>query len=214
MERIVYSGGTKMKRFPLVQADLFAANVGTEEQRRLLIEEAWDAHRKNDHALGFSNRGCWRSHFKYKDIDWLIAEIRTLVNEAGKHYQDQDPIYKEKTNFFGAAEVNYWTNINQIGSKNALHDHKLQHYVAVYYLQGTGTGDIVFSNPANLTEGCNPYAPFVSSISCSPDDGDLYVWPAWLPHETEINNSGRHRINIAFNIRFQAPQNIYNEKYY
>jgi uncharacterized protein (TIGR02466 family) len=203
-----------MKRYPIIQADVFAKNVGTEEQRQQLIKEAWDAYYNNDATLGFSNRGCWRSHFKYKDIEWLIAEIRDLVNVAIQHYQDQDPIYKEKTNLFGAADVSYWTNINQIGSKNSLHEHKSYHYVAVYYLQGTSTGDIIFSNPSNLTEGCNPYAPFVSTMAFSPNDGDLYVWPAWLPHETDINNSDRNRISIAFNIRFQAPQNIYNEKYY
>ena len=214
VERFIYFSSATMKRFPIIQADVFAKNVGTPEQRQQLIDEAWAAYNNNDETIGFSNRGCWRSYFKYTNIEWLITEIKQLVNEAGFYYQQHDPIYTDKCQSFGDADISYWTNINQIGSKNALHDHKLYHYVAVYYLQGTGTGDIIFSNPANLNEGCNPYAPFVSPCAFAPNDGDLFVWPAWLPHETEHNHSDRNRINIAFNIRFQAPQSLFNEKYY
>ena len=202
-----------IKRFPIVAADVFAKNVGTYEQRDKLILEAWEHKKNNDLTMGFSNRGCWRSFFKYKDIDWLLDEIRTMVNDAGLYYQQVDPIYKDKAKHFTGCEIKYWTNINDQYSKNSLHEHKLFHYVAVYYLQGAGTGDIIFSNPMNLTEGCNPYAPFVSPISFSPNDGDLFLWPAWLPHETEVNITARHRINIAFNIRFDAPYNIDHETY-
>ena len=198
-----------IKRFPIVAADVFArTNVGTPDQRQQLIDEAMDAFVANDSEMSFSNRDCWRSYFKYKDLSWFMDELKTLVTDAGIHYQSMDPIYKEKTTHFIAPEVKYWTNINKPGSRNSLHDHRLYHYVAVYYLQGTGTGDIVFSNPNNVLEGCNPYAPFVSPIAFSPNDGDLYLWPAWLPHETEVNTSDRHRINIAINIRFTAPGNF------
>lgn len=198
-----------IKKFPIVAADVFArTNVGTSEQRQQLLDEAWTAFMANDSEMSFSNRGCWRSYFKYNNLDWFMDELKLLVNEAGVHYQQMDPIYKEKTTHFIAPEIKYWTNINKPGSRNSLHDHRLYHYVAVYYLQGTGTGDIVFSNPSNVLEGCNPYAPFVSPIAFSPNDGDLYLWPAWLPHETEVNTSDRHRINIAINIRFTAPGNF------
>lgn len=198
-----------IKKFPIVAADVFArTNVGTSEQQQQLLDEAWAAFMANDSEMSFSNRGCWRSYFKYKNLDWFMDELKLLVNEAGVHYQQMDPIYKEKTTHFIAPEIKYWTNINKPGSRNSLHDHRLYHYVAVYYLQGTGTGDIVFSNPSNVLEGCNPYAPFVSPIAFSPNDGDLYLWPAWLPHETEVNTSDRHRINIAINIRFTAPGNF------
>ena len=201
------------RRFPILAADVWAKNIGTSEQRQALIDEAWHHRNQNDQTMGFSNRGCWRSFFKYKDIDWILNEIRDMVTQAGNHYQEHDPIYKEKTRHFLGCEIKYWTNINDQYSKNSLHEHKLYHYVAVYYLQGTGTGDIIFSNPMNLTEGCNPYAPFTSPISFSPNDGDLFVWPAWLPHETEVNLTTRNRINIAFNIRFTAPHNIEYETY-
>lgn len=209
VERIIYLSGRKMKRFPILSADVFyKQNIGTPEQRAQLLKEAWDTHRSNPESISFSNLGCWRSFFEYSDISWLMAEIKDSINVAAGYYIDADPIYKTKTNSFLDAEIKYWTNINNPGSKNNLHEHKLHHYVAVYYVQGRDTGEIIFHNPINLTEGCNPYAPFVSPISFKPNDGDLLVWPAWLPHETEPNKSTRHRINIAFNIRFSCPQHI------
>jgi hypothetical protein len=80
----------------------------------------------------------------------------------------------------------------------------------VYYLQATGTGDIVFYNPNNITDSCNLFAPFTSTIAISPQDGDLLVFPAWLPHEVETNTSDRDRINISMNIRFNPkPEQQY-----
>ena len=195
-----------IKQFPIIRADVFhKSNVGTQEQRQELIAEAWHHFHNNPKTTAFSNKGCWRSNFIYKDIEWLMQEVRAVVTEAGNFYQKTDPIYQKKTKSFQGSEIKYWTNINKPGSRNSLHEHKLWHYVAVYYLQSEGTGDIVFANPMNITEGCNPYAPFVSTMAFSPSSGDLLIWPAWLPHETEVNTSDQHRINIAMNIRFTAP---------
>ena len=190
-----------LKKFPILQADVFVKNVGTPEQRQQLIDEAWSAYNINDETIGVSYSGCWRSYFSYNNLEWLISEVKQAVNESVFYYQQQDPIYTNKCQFFGDAHISYCTNINQIGSKIESHDHKLYQYVAVYYLQGTGTGDIIFSNPA-MTEGCNSYAPFVGPYAFSPNDGDLFIWPAWLPHGTETNRSNRNRINITFDIKY------------
>ncbi|NBP00985.1 MAG: hypothetical protein EBU90_12780 [Proteobacteria bacterium] len=202
-----------IKRFPIISADIFYKNVGTEEKRKDLIQQAWDEFHKNEKTIAWTNKGCWRSTFKYKSLDWLMEEIRIIVNEAGKYYQETDPIYTKKSAMFTGSEIKYWTNINRPLSKNAIHEHKLYHYVAVYYLQAENTGDLTFYNPINLTEACNPTAPFVSTISISPKDGDLLVWPAWVPHEVEMNMSDKHRINIAMNIRFNSPMPYDDENY-
>lgn len=194
-----------IKILPVVHADIFyKANVGSEEQRLDLLNQAWNEYKVNSQTLAWTNRGCWRSNFEYTNIDWLIKEVRGSIAEAGFYYQKLDPIYTKKVSNFTGSKIKYWTNINKPGGKNALHEHKLWHYVAVYYLDAAGTGDIVFYNPSNLTEGCNPFAPFVSPIAFSPKNGDLLVWPAWLPHEVEHNFSDKHRVNIAMNIRFEA----------
>jgi uncharacterized protein (TIGR02466 family) len=214
VERTLHSGGTKMiKRFPIISADIFHKNVGTKAQRDDIIRQAWEERQRNDKTISWTNRGCWRTYLKYENIDWLMTEIRELLTEAGNYYQQVDPIYTRKAKSFTGSQMSYWTNMNSPGGRNAMHDHKLWHYVACYYLQATGTGDIVYFNPMNLTEGCNPYAPFVSPVAISPQDGDLLLWPAWLPHEVETNNSNKERINIAINMRFDAPISLEDVQY-
>jgi hypothetical protein len=198
-----------MKQFKLLSADLFCKNVGTEEQLAQLKEEALFNWNQNQQSMTFSNEGCWRSQFQYKNIEWLIEEIRLLVNASIDYYLQLDPVYPNKVKNYGKPEIKYWTNVNEPGSKNSLHTHSLHHYVACYYIQSEDTGDLVFHNPSNITETCNPHSPFVSRLAFSPKEGDLLVWQGWMPHETEMNLSNKQRINIAFNIRFETPQMIY-----
>ena len=50
-----------------------------------------------------------------------------------------------------------------------------------------------------MTE-CNPSAPFTADIAINPRDGDLLLWPSWVPHEVDTNFSLKERINLAFDI--------------
>ena len=199
-----------MKVLKVLQADAFIKNgIGTDAQRKELIKIAQDVKTKcHDEGLDFSNNGCWRHEFNYPDIVWLMEEIRDSVNNAIDYYIEQDPSYEQKVIAYGPPEVTYWTNINEPGSRNVMHDHRLHHYVAVYYLQGKHTGDITWHNPMNTLESCHPHAPFINKYAYEPEDGDLIIWPAWMPHETETNVSNQQRINIAFNIRFKTPRHL------
>lgn len=200
-----------MKVFKLLSADLFVQpNVGTEEQQKNILDFAYSQKRQNPTEMAFSNYGCWRSEFKYEDIDWLIQNILDVVHEAIKLYEGLDLTYKNKVKHYGLPRINYWTNINEPGAKNVMHCHDLHHYVAVYYIQSKNTGAINFHNPANLLENCHAHSPFVSQMSYEPSNGDLLIWPGWMPHSIDENRSKIDRVNIAFNIRFETPRMIEN----
>lgn len=202
VEWFIHSSSGKMQKFNVIAADLFVENVGTPEQIAELKNEALEQQKLDPTGLAFTNEKCWRSRFKYKNIDWLVQEIGSLVEKAIAHYCEVDPLYKKKVSLYKNPEIDYWTNINEPLSKNSLHNHKTYHYVACYYIQADNTGDLVYHNPTNIMEECNPTSPFVSRVCFSPKSGDLVVWPAWLPHEVETNFSNQQRINIAFNIKF------------
>ena len=122
-----------MKVFKLLSADLFVqSNVGTKEQRKNILDFAYSQKRQNPNGQAFSNYGCWRSEFASEDIDWLIQNILDVVHEAIKLYEVLDLTYKNKVKHYGLPRINYWTNINEPGSKNVMHSHELHHYVAVY----------------------------------------------------------------------------------
>jgi len=44
--------------------------------------------------------------------------------------------------------------------------------------------------------------PGTSRMHYTPKDGDLVMWPSWIPHQVERNESNIQRVCIAFNIRF------------
>ena len=194
----------KVDIFPLHRADLFVKNIGTQEQINDLIEQSfW--HKKNEpYVMRYTNNGCWRSSFKYNNFDWFFDELQDSVDQVMQHYSIDDPTYAKKLKQQGELDLQYWTNINDPGSRNVVHSHQAVQYAAVYYLQAEGTGDLCFYNPANITENCHATAPWVSVMSYTPKNGDLVVFPGWVPHDIEPNTSSKERLSIAFNISFNV----------
>jgi uncharacterized protein (TIGR02466 family) len=187
-------------RVTIFQADIFArSDVGTEAQRKDILNQISKI--KNEPAVGHSNPGCWRSYYKYTDVEWLAQEVADISGELAQHYSETDPTFdnvnKHKKKVF---DINYWTNVNQPGSRNTMHTHFISHFTAVYYLQGTDTGSLRIMNPANMLNCYRPGGPFVRDFYFTPKDGDLIIFPSWIPHEVDVNLSNRERINIAFDI--------------
>ena len=189
----------------LFHADLFVEkNVGTPEQQKK-IKDLLISIPKNDKFknIPLTNQGCIRFDFNLlkNSVDWLAEAKVKLTQKAVNHYVSLDKGYKrelEKTNMGMVYES--WVNINEPNSKNILHAHKDHMFACVYYLQGTDTGAITFQNPGNLLVDCSILSPFVRKLGHTPKDGDLILWPAWVPHEVEVNTSDRQRINITSNI--------------
>ena len=72
----------KMLRYPIIAADLFTVNVGTAEQRKVLLDEALAHRNSGEDNMAFTNEGCWRSQFVYQDIEWLMVHLKELTNAA------------------------------------------------------------------------------------------------------------------------------------
>ena len=191
-----------MKNNPitLFRADLLKNNVGTEEQRQSLIQEILSIKDKNSEGILKSNIDCWRYNNPCKNIDWLMKEILDLLDQMIEFYESKDKIFKSTTKS-KIVKVDYWANVNEPGSRNSIHAHKPSEFSAVYYLQSKNTGTIRFINPSNIMSDCNPGSPFTADIAIEPLDGDLIIWPSWVPHEVETNFSNIQRINLAFDIR-------------
>ena len=182
----------------LFEASLFTkSNVGNNDQLNLLLQEI-NEERKNE-SISDTNDLCWRSAKKYKNTDWLIKNISSLVKEASEYYNLKDQVFKSAFNKDNL-QIYYWTNVNQPYSRNVIHSHKNAVFSGVYYINGTDTGGLRIFNPANVLGDCNAISPFTRDFYFSPKDRDLILWPSWLPHEVDVNMSQRERINIAFDI--------------
>jgi uncharacterized protein (TIGR02466 family) len=189
-----------MERVAQFKSDFFVSKVGSDEQRKDLMAQILAAKEADTEPMRMNNEGCWRSNSKYNNIEWLTDFIRDAVEDACQHYFVHDFTFKEhvpERKIF----LDYWTNVNEPGSINVVHSHVADSFTCVYYVQGTNTGPLKFINPANLLNNCNPRSPFVRDCLVYPSDGDLVLWPGWVPHEVLRNESDRQRINIAFSIQ-------------
>ena len=182
----------------MVRSDFFhKSSVATDKLEDLLaeIQENYTV----ENAVPNSNPGCWRSNFKYKNLDWLLHEVTELTDSAIAFYKEHDIIFKN-INVQKPYKIHYWTNVNEPYSKNVLHSHLSSSFSCIYYVQASGTGDLRLLNPANMLGNCNSLSPFTRDVHISPSDGDLFLWPAWMPHEVEPNLSSKQRVNIVFDI--------------
>ena len=182
------------------RSDIFVCSaVGTLDQRQDMIGQIKSKQRANT-SMSFSNPGCFRINNPCANIPWLFDQINVLLQEAINFYQLEDNVFNQFP-ITSKFDFSWWANVNSPGSRNSLHTHKEDELSCVYYLQGTDTGDLRFPNPANLLGDCCKTSPFTRDFLFAPTDGDLIVFPSWLPHEVEPNLSNRERINVAFNFK-------------
>lgn len=192
-----------MHRLPLIKSDIFIeSQVGTVEQRQELINRLLKLKdtTPTENLMYASNYGCWRISNPITDCEWMNNAVYNLAVEAAKYYSDDENSKSEKFDSNSFINMNSWANINEPYSRNVYHAHKAAHFSCCFYLQADNTGDLVLTNPANILNDCNHSAPYVRDFIFKPKDGDLIIWPAWMPHEIEMNLSDKLRINIVFDI--------------
>jgi len=100
---------------------------------------------------------------------------------------------------------NLWLNINPPGSYNHLHDHAGSVLSGVYYVEANDKqGNIQFERsdgaeyflPANIekvTYFTSTRATYAGKTQA------LYIFPSWLKHSVQGNQSANDRISISFN---------------
>lgn len=159
---------------------------------------------------------------------WLKENTKgaTISNRGGWHSSDIVlPLPKELLNLFNNLEIfvnencykhigvpnlklgNFWVNINQKGNYNLEHDHQSSILSGVYYVSVpfSDMGDLVLhrgdtaeyflkSDVERITTKSNSFVAIKKPI-----ESLFYVFPSWVRHHVETNNSDGERISIAFN---------------
>ncbi|MFM1895702.1 MAG: hypothetical protein RLZZ385_776 [Pseudomonadota bacterium] len=100
-----------------------------------------------------------------------------------------------------------WVNISPPGASNQIHYHANCHFSGVYYisLKAPECGSIFFRDPRvasrMLTYPVSTPTDFTASeLRMRPEEGRMYVFPGWLEHGVEENQSDRDRVSISFNV--------------
>ena len=101
-----------------------------------------------------------------------------------------------------------WSIINNKSSSNSRHMHSNNFISAAYYLKAPkNCGDIVFHDPREAKLIRKPITSEINNlnteiINIEPKEGLLVLFPSYLHHSVNSNNSDDERIVISFNIDF------------
>lgn len=166
----------------------------------------------------------WETYLNL-DLDELRREIynfskvtptENLSNFGG--YQGHCFGYKPLTNAIkhnvprcddqelGDLFISTWVNINNRGNYNSRHTHSngINFLSGVYYVTvPKNSGNIVFFDPKSMIFSSAPDGEYYrrsASEVCEPKENMLLLFPSWLEHEVEQNNTDEDRISISFNL--------------
>lgn len=139
----------------------------------------------------YTNIGGYQGHyFDYK-----------LLNDS---IRDNIPRYKDPD--LGDLYINSWVNINSKGCYNTRHSHADAGILlsGVYYVTvPENSGNILFCDPRPTVVHSFADSRYYKSYQIypiQPKENMLLLFPCWLEHQVEPNNSNEDRISISFNL--------------
>lgn len=107
--------------------------------------------------------------------------------------------------------TNTWININEPGSYNKIHTHAIAALSGVFYVKvPEDSGNLIFrrTNDAYILQGVATVMNKANHTECAikPVEGRLVMFPSWLDHYVEMNESDEDRISIAFNVEIARKE--------
>jgi len=103
-----------------------------------------------------------------------------------------------------------WGNMNESGSSHKSHSHPNNFLSGVYYVQTQeGADTINFHDPRAQTGIIRPPVTELSNentdqVVVNIRDGMFLLFPSWLQHSVDANQSAETRISVSFNIMFSS----------
>jgi uncharacterized protein (TIGR02466 family) len=157
--------------------------------------------KKNKKGVIETNYGGWQSNsiFKIKEpFNKLFKSLDSTILEIS------NTLYLEKK----IKLLNYWININKLGSFNRPHEHKGAIISGVFYINTPKKcGKICFEQPTDVTYIYGKVTKFnhlnSSAWTWNPKENLCLLFPSYLKHYVEPNLNKKERISISFNYGYQ-----------
>ena len=154
--------------------------------------------RKEKPGTTISNRGGWHSN---ELISPLPNSLQDLFNDMTVFVNDVCYRYTGTELKFG----NFWININGKHDYNLLHNHQKSVLSGTYYVDvpEDNMGDLVLhrGDSAEFFLKDIKEMTMANALSCTKQakTSTFYLFPSWIKHHVERNESDKERISIAFN---------------
>ena len=171
-----------------------------------LVSEDWNHNKRSSNKEDFLKSGITTfesNNDLLNDSEWndavaflqefSSAMINTMINST-----------TDNTDY---AMTNMWATLYPKGTFVPQHTHSNSMLSGVFYIKTSDNcGRIVFQDPAWVAKTMqtrkNHWPQTQTKFAIAPEDGMMILFPSWLPHSTEINNSDDDRIIVSFNIDF------------
>tara|TARA_B100000123_G_scaffold239652_1_gene192433 strand:+ start:229 stop:822 length:594 start_codon:yes stop_codon:yes gene_type:complete len=138
-------------------------------------------------------------------LEHFNLHLKRYIEHCASSYvfQTKWSFIKPDTDYEAVVEES-WVNIDGKGSYQQAHVHPQGIISGIYYHQCDGDeGDVVFYNPIPYIQ----YGQFPENVyTCGGElpiplqKGKLLLFPSWLQHRTNCNQTDKERISLAFNI--------------
>jgi len=157
---------------------------------------------KDPEGVKKSNIHGWHSNNFDLDIEepkFFINAISSSLNEAFNDMSWDVKSHKVKV-------TSMWSVVNVKNSHNSRHIHSNNYISAAYYVKAPKkAGDIVFHDPRSAAVYHKPKVKEANILNSTifkvePKEGLLALFPSYLHHSVETNQSNEERIVISFNI--------------
>lgn len=159
---------------------------------------------KKDNLLGAARDGGWQSDKIYHQIFIKNESYRQLFDKIFLSCKAVfDILNSNKESIITITDS--WINKSYSKSWFDRHSHSNSILSGVYYVKAPQKcGNILFHNPCDISNWWNETffgnnKIFYRSVGYTPVEGQLIIFPSWLSHSVEKNESDSDRISIAFN---------------
>ena len=159
---------------------------------------------ENNEGLKKSNKGGWHSKPFRLEIEGSIQQ--TFAKEIQKNIVDVFQKSGWKTKNVPITIQEMWAIINKNEDFNVLHSHPNCYLSAAYYVKAPkncGKFEIECPNIAKMNSFPAIEKPTdlnIRVVSLDITEGDLLLFPSYLPHKVAKNESDQDRIVISFNV--------------
>jgi uncharacterized protein (TIGR02466 family) len=179
---------------PIYIADIKHPTLNQELERDIL---AWS---NRDKGMIRTNIKGWHSDTNMNELP-EYAKLVDMLYSAQRTIYDQE--YYESEPFLG----NMWANINPPGGSNRAHIHPNSLWSGVYYVKAPqNSGQLKIEDPRSVALMSRPRQKDVPKPDrllrehhYEPKTGRLIMFPSWLNHCVDPNNSNDIRISVSFN---------------
>ncbi len=175
-----------------------------EKHNRELSNYIYNLNKEDPEGVSRSNQGGWHSKpFNLKEKEAapfkFFMSIQMYVADTFKEYG-----WKYIPGKVNLTEM--WAIINKKNNFNIEHTHPNNYLSAAYYVKAPeNCGSFKVTNPnlisrERITMSDNKTEFNQNIAHIKPTEGDLLLFPAYLPHSVGMNQSDEDRIVISFNI--------------